>query len=81
MVVDWTQRLKLRHFQMLLSVAETGNLSQSAEALNTTQPALSKWLKDLAARRGLNRAIVALANKTARIAWALLTRKEEYLAA
>ncbi len=47
MVVDWTQRLKLRHFQMLLSVAETGNLSQSAEALNTTQPALSKWLKDL----------------------------------
>ncbi len=41
----------------------------------------SKWLKDLAARRGLNRAVVALANKTARIAWVLLTRKEEYLAA
>ncbi len=45
--MDWTQRLKLRHLQMLLCVAETGNLSQSAEALNTTQPALSKWLKDL----------------------------------
>ena len=45
--MDWTQRLKLRHLQMLLSVAETGNLSQSADALNTTQPALSKWLKDL----------------------------------
>ena len=41
----------------------------------------SQWLKGLAARRGFNRAIVALANKTARIAWAVLTRKEDYLAA
>jgi transposase len=40
----------------------------------------SRWLKELAARRGLNRAIVALANKTARIAWAMLTRKEDYVA-
>lgn len=45
--MDWTQRIRLRHLQMLLSIAETGNLSQSAEAMNTTQPALSKWLKDL----------------------------------
>jgi transposase len=41
----------------------------------------SQWLKGLAARRGFNRAVVALANKTARIAWALLTRKEDYAAA
>ena len=41
----------------------------------------SQWLKELTARRGFNRAIVALANKTARIAWAVLTRKEDYLAA
>ncbi|MBE0546971.1 MAG: IS110 family transposase [Rubrivivax sp.] len=41
----------------------------------------SEWLKALVARRGLNRAIVALANKTARIAWALLARREEYAAA
>src|ERR1700728_382995 len=41
----------------------------------------SQWLKELAARRGFNRAIVALAHKTARIAWAVLTRKEDYLAA
>ena len=41
----------------------------------------SQWLKGLTARRGFNRAIVALANKTARIAWAVLTRKEDYLAA
>lgn len=38
----------------------------------------STWLKALVARRGFNRTIVALANKTARIAWALLTRKEQY---
>jgi len=38
----------------------------------------SIWLNALAARRGFNRTIVALANKTARIAWVLLTRKEEY---
>ena len=41
----------------------------------------SQWLKELAARRGFNRALVALANKTARIAWVLLARKEEYVAA
>jgi transposase len=41
----------------------------------------SQWLKELMARRGFNRTIVALANKTARTAWALLTRKEEYSAA
>ena len=41
----------------------------------------SEWLKEPAARRGFNRTIVALANKTARIAWALLTRNENYVAA
>jgi DNA-binding transcriptional LysR family regulator len=45
--------LRLRHLQVLLSLAETGNLSQSATALNTTQPALSKWLKELEADVGL----------------------------
>lgn len=40
-----------------------------------------QWLKALVARRGINRATVALANKTARIAWALLARNEEYVAA
>jgi transposase len=36
--------------------------------------ARSNWLKALVERRGFNRAVVALANKTARIAWALLTK-------
>lgn len=40
----------------------------------------SMWLKALVARRGFNRTTVALANKSARIAWALLTRREEYAA-
>ncbi|HEY3538630.1 MAG TPA: LysR substrate-binding domain-containing protein [Trinickia sp.] len=51
--MDWTYRLRLRHLQLLLSLAETGNLSQSATALNTTQPALSKWLKELEKDVGL----------------------------
>lgn len=45
--MDWTHRLRLRHLQLLLSLAETGNMSQTAVALNTTQPAVSKWLKEL----------------------------------
>jgi transposase len=42
--------------------------------------ARSTWLEALIARRGFNRAVVALANKTARIAWVLLTRQEAYRA-
>jgi transposase len=38
----------------------------------------SVWLSDLLVRRPANVAIVALANKTARIVWVLLTRKETY---
>jgi len=41
----------------------------------------SRWLQALVTRRGFNRAVVALANKTARIAWVLLTRQEVYRAA
>ncbi|WP_321782098.1 LysR family transcriptional regulator [Paraburkholderia sp. J94] len=50
---DWTQRLRLRHLELLMKVGETGNLSHSAAALNTTQPALSKWLKELEEDLGL----------------------------
>ncbi|TCW85154.1 LysR family transcriptional regulator [Burkholderia sp. SRS-46] len=51
--MDWTYRLRLRHLHVLLSLASTGNLSQSAAALATTQPALSKWLKELEEDVGL----------------------------
>jgi transposase len=40
----------------------------------------SAWLKAIIERRGFNKALVALANKTARIAWAMLTRRESYAA-
>ncbi|TDG04910.1 LysR family transcriptional regulator [Paraburkholderia guartelaensis] len=52
-MADWTHRLRLRHLELLLKLGETGNLSQSAAALNTTQPALSKWLKELEEDIGL----------------------------
>jgi transposase len=40
--------------------------------------ALGRWVLQLKARRGHNKAVVALANKCARIAWAVLTRKESF---
>ncbi len=42
------------------------------------EDARSRWLRNLKQRRGANRACVALANKNARILWALLAREEAY---
>ena len=39
---------------------------------------LSRWLKALSARKHANVAVVALANKTARIAWALIYKNVDY---
>lgn len=52
--MDWTHRIRLRHLQMLVSLAETQNVSRSAQRLHMTQPALSKWLKDLEADVGVD---------------------------
>jgi transposase len=41
----------------------------------------SRWLRGVLDRRGSGRAAVALANKTARIAWVLMARGEAYRAA
>ena len=38
----------------------------------------SNWVNALRERRGTNRAIVAVANKNARVIWALLNRQEEF---
>ncbi|MDB5955233.1 LysR substrate-binding domain-containing protein [Ramlibacter sp.] len=51
--MDWTHRLRLRNLQMLISLAETRNVSRSAELLHTTQPGLSKWLKEIETDIGL----------------------------
>jgi len=40
----------------------------------------NRWIGDIKQRRGENISNVAVANKNARIAWALLTRKENYQA-
>jgi transposase len=46
--------------------------------VDTKQDDRHRWLKALIARRGKNRAAVALANKNARIIWALLAHHQEY---
>lgn len=46
--------------------------------LATRKDRRSAWLKALVGRAGFNKALVALANKTARIAWVLLTKNESY---
>jgi transposase len=40
--------------------------------------AQSRWIRDLVARRGKNKAVVALANKLMRIVWVVLTQGVEY---
>lgn len=42
------------------------------------QDALGRWVQQLIARRGKNKAIVALANKLMRIVWAVLTKGEAF---
>jgi len=39
----------------------------------------SHWLQNLCGRRNKNIAVVALANKNTRIAWALLSKETDYL--
>ena len=40
--------------------------------------AQSRWINSLVARRGKNKAAVALANKLMRIAWVVLTQSVDY---
>lgn len=46
--------------------------------LGDKQDRLSKWCRSILERRGMNRAIVALAAKNARIIWSLLHNQTEY---
>jgi len=75
--------------QVLLGISKRGNrqlrtlLIHGARAVlkycdNKSDP-LSLWLKGLIERRGFNKAAVALANKNARIIWAMATRGGDYV--
>jgi hypothetical protein len=44
-------------------------------ALHTDR--MSRWVANIESRRGYQRTLVAIANKNARIAWALLSKNEE----
>jgi transposase len=48
-----------------------------SHAKNRDDP-LSRWATDIAKRRHTNVAAVALANKTARMAWAMLQNETDY---
>jgi transposase len=77
--------------QVLLGISKRGDrylrclMVQGARAVvyraaNKDDP-LSRWINRIRDRRGVNRAIVALANKMARIGWAILRNKTFYQAA
>lgn len=50
----------------------------AARAAKKKEDSLSRWINALVARRGFNKAVVALANKLIRIAWVIVARGEEY---
>ena len=55
--------------------------STAVMRMTRKNPARQPWMADLLERKPAKIATVALANKTARIAWAVMTRKEVYAAA
>lgn len=73
---------------LLLGISKRGNrqlrtlLIHGARAVVRYAPqkddALSRWVTNLVERRGKNKATVALANKLARIGWAVLTSGDVY---
>lgn len=46
-MASWAEHLRFRHLRILLSLHETCNLSETARRMSLTQPALSKWLREL----------------------------------
>lgn len=47
MTVAAATRLKLRHFQLIVAIEETGSLRKAADSLGITQPAASNTLQEL----------------------------------
>ncbi|WP_095192501.1 LysR family transcriptional regulator [Pseudomonas sp. Irchel 3A7] len=46
MAPNWIRRLRMQHLEMLISLAESGSVTETARVIFSTQPAVSKWLKD-----------------------------------
>jgi transposase len=77
--------------RMMMGISKRGSqhlrslLVHGARAVVRTAPnkhdPQNQWVNDLRERRGFNRATVAVANKTARIIWAVLRTGEPYRAA
>ena len=75
----------------LLGISKRGNKYLRRQLIHGARAALpyvverdtplGRWAKDLSSRAHRNVAIVAFANKLARIAWAVLRRKERFAAA
>ena len=66
--------------QHLRSLLVHGARAVVRTATNKTDP-INQWVNELRQRRGFNRATVAVANKNARIIWAVLRTGEPYRAA
>ena len=76
---------------MMMGISKRGSqhlrslLVHGARAVVRTAPnkhdPQNQWVNNLRERRGFNRATVAVANKTARIIWAVLRTGELYRAA
>lgn len=47
MDMNWDAQLRMRHLRCFLEIARTESVSQAAERLNLTQPAVSRTLKEL----------------------------------
>ena len=76
--------------QQLLSITKHGDrylrtqLIHGARAITSScdrwgwEHPLALWIKQLKARRGFNKTVIAVANKLARMAWAILARGETF---
>ncbi len=45
--MTWTKRLRFKQLEQLITLAKAGNLSDTARLTHSTQPGLSRWLKEL----------------------------------
>lgn len=49
---NWLLRLRIRHLEVFRTLVRTGSQSETAAQMHITQPALSKWLRELEEQAG-----------------------------